>query len=212
MSRGTDCHRTTRPQPPRVIAHTTELRPRTPQATVDRRSARHDRPTFPSVNPATGDVIGHAPDAGTDEAAAAIAAARRAFDTTSWSTDVALRVRCLEQLHQALLDHAEELRDADDCRSRRNPRADPRRPTRRADQDREVLRRRPARAMRSPRNSAKSSRGACGTAAGWRKKPPAWSARSSPTTTRTSSHWPSWRPRSPPAAPSYSRARRTLRW
>jgi aldehyde dehydrogenase (NAD+) len=67
--------------------------------------------TFPSVNPATGDVIGHAPDAGTDDAAAAIAAARRAFDTTSWSTDVALRVRCLEQLHQALLDHAEELRE-----------------------------------------------------------------------------------------------------
>jgi acyl-CoA reductase-like NAD-dependent aldehyde dehydrogenase len=52
------------------------------------------------MNPATGDVIGHAPDAGRDEAAAAIAAARRAFDTTSWSTDVALRVRCLEQLHQ----------------------------------------------------------------------------------------------------------------
>jgi aldehyde dehydrogenase (NAD+) len=66
--------------------------------------------TFPSLNPATGDVIGHAPDAGTEEATAAIAAARRAFDTTSWPTDVAFRVRCLEQLHQALLDHAEELR------------------------------------------------------------------------------------------------------
>jgi aldehyde dehydrogenase (NAD+) len=66
---------------------------------------------FPSVNPANGEVIGYAPDAGVDEAAAAIAAARRAFDTTSWSTDVSLRVRCLEQLHQALLDHAEELRE-----------------------------------------------------------------------------------------------------
>jgi acyl-CoA reductase-like NAD-dependent aldehyde dehydrogenase len=66
---------------------------------------------FPSVNPANGEVIGHAPDAGADEAAVAIAAARRAFDTTSWSTDVSLRVRCLEQLHQALLDHAEELRE-----------------------------------------------------------------------------------------------------
>ena len=63
---------------------------------------------FPSINPANGEVIGHAPDAGIDEAAAAIAAARRAFDTTSWSTDVSLRVRCLEQLHQALLDHADE--------------------------------------------------------------------------------------------------------
>ena len=42
---------------------------------------------------------------------AAIAAARRAFDETDWSTNVELRVRCLRQLHQALLDHADELRD-----------------------------------------------------------------------------------------------------
>ena len=66
---------------------------------------------FASVNPATGQVIGHAPDAGVEEAQAAIAAARRAFDTTAWSTDVQLRIRCLDQLHQALLDHAEELRE-----------------------------------------------------------------------------------------------------
>jgi acyl-CoA reductase-like NAD-dependent aldehyde dehydrogenase len=66
---------------------------------------------FPSVNPANGEIVGYAPDAGVDEAAAAIAAARRAFDTTNWSTDVSLRVRCLEQLHQALLDHADELRE-----------------------------------------------------------------------------------------------------
>jgi acyl-CoA reductase-like NAD-dependent aldehyde dehydrogenase len=66
---------------------------------------------FASVNPATGQVIGHAPDAGVDEAQAAIAAARRAFDTTAWPTDVELRIRCLDQLHQALLDHAEELRE-----------------------------------------------------------------------------------------------------
>jgi aldehyde dehydrogenase (NAD+) len=61
---------------------------------IDGQLVTTDR-TSPSVNPATGDVIGHAPDAGTNEAATAIAAARRAFDTTSWSTDVALRVRCL---------------------------------------------------------------------------------------------------------------------
>jgi aldehyde dehydrogenase (NAD+) len=66
---------------------------------------------FASVNPATGEIIGYAPDAGVDEAQAAIAAARRAFDTTAWSTDVELRIRCLDQLHQALLDHAEELRE-----------------------------------------------------------------------------------------------------
>ena len=36
-------------------------------------------------------------------------AARRAFDETDWSTNVELRVRCLRQLHQALLDHADDV-------------------------------------------------------------------------------------------------------
>ncbi|MFJ9083435.1 aldehyde dehydrogenase family protein [Streptomyces sp. NPDC102340] len=66
--------------------------------------------TFASVNPATGAVVGHAPDAGPAEAEAAIAAARRAFDTTSWATDRDFRARCLDQLHRALVDHKEELR------------------------------------------------------------------------------------------------------
>ncbi|HYB38590.1 MAG TPA: aldehyde dehydrogenase family protein [Mycobacterium sp.] len=77
---------------------------------IDGRLVTADR-TFPSVNPATGAVLGHAPDAGLAEAEAAIAAARRAFDTTSWPTDVELRIRCLDQLHQALVDHADELRE-----------------------------------------------------------------------------------------------------
>lgn len=66
--------------------------------------------TFPSINPATGAAIGHAPDAGAAEAEAAIAAARRAFDTTDWPTDVELRIRCLNQLHRALVEHADQLR------------------------------------------------------------------------------------------------------
>ncbi|HZX53589.1 MAG TPA: aldehyde dehydrogenase family protein, partial [Ilumatobacteraceae bacterium] len=65
--------------------------------------------TFPSINPATGEVLGYAPDATAKEAEAAVAAARRAFDTTDWSTNTELRVRCLEQLHQALVDHRDEL-------------------------------------------------------------------------------------------------------
>jgi aldehyde dehydrogenase (NAD+) len=69
------------------------------------------RRVFPSVNPANGAVVGYAPDAGIAEAEAAVAAARRAFDTTSWPTDVQLRLGCLEQLHQSLLDDADELRD-----------------------------------------------------------------------------------------------------
>ncbi|KKW66465.1 aldehyde dehydrogenase [Mycolicibacterium elephantis] len=67
--------------------------------------------SFPSTNPASGEVIGHAPNATASDAAAAISAARRAFDGTSWSTDVDLRVRCLDQLHSALVRHRAELRD-----------------------------------------------------------------------------------------------------
>lgn len=64
---------------------------------------------FPSLNPATGAVLGHAPDAAVADAEAAVAAARRAFDETEWSSDVDLRVRCLRQLHSALLEHRDEL-------------------------------------------------------------------------------------------------------
>jgi aldehyde dehydrogenase (NAD+) len=67
--------------------------------------------TYPSVNPATGEVLGYAPDGSEADAKAAVAAARRAFDETSWSTDVAFRTRCLEQLHAALDAHREELRE-----------------------------------------------------------------------------------------------------
>ena len=56
-------------------------------------------------------MLGHAPDATAADAEAAVAAARRAFDTTSWPTDCGLRIRCLEQLYQALTGHKEELRE-----------------------------------------------------------------------------------------------------
>ena len=65
--------------------------------------------TFPSYNPATGAIVGHAPDATVADAEAAIAAARRAFDTTDWSTNVEQRIRCLDQLHRALVEHRDEL-------------------------------------------------------------------------------------------------------
>src|SRR5918995_1748744 len=65
--------------------------------------------TFPSINPATGEVLGHAPDATVADAEAAIAAARRVFDTTDWSTNTELRIRCLEQFHHALIDHRDGL-------------------------------------------------------------------------------------------------------
>ena len=67
--------------------------------------------TFPSVNPATGEVFAWAPDATAAHAQASVAAARRAFDTTSWPTDVEFRTRCLNQFYQALVDNKEELRE-----------------------------------------------------------------------------------------------------
>jgi aldehyde dehydrogenase (NAD+) len=66
--------------------------------------------TFDNINPATEEVIGAAPDADATDIDAAIGAARRAFDTTSWSTDVDLRRRCLVQLRDALHDNRETLR------------------------------------------------------------------------------------------------------
>src|SRR5258705_11728884 len=65
--------------------------------------------TFPSINPATGAVLGYAPDATVGHAEAAVAAARRAFDTTDWSTNTEFRIRCLEQFHRALVDHRDKL-------------------------------------------------------------------------------------------------------
>ena len=67
--------------------------------------------TFPSVNPATGQVLGYAPDASVADATAAIAAARAAFDTTDWASDPEFRARCLHQLYAALTKHKEELRE-----------------------------------------------------------------------------------------------------
>ncbi len=53
--------------------------------------------TFPTINPATEEVLGVAADATADDMGLAIAAARSAFDDTDWSTNVELRV----QVHPA---------------------------------------------------------------------------------------------------------------
>jgi aldehyde dehydrogenase (NAD+) len=65
---------------------------------------------FLNVNPATEEVLGDVADADAEDMRRAIAAARRAFDETEWSTDRALRKRCLEQLHEAIDAEREELR------------------------------------------------------------------------------------------------------
>jgi acyl-CoA reductase-like NAD-dependent aldehyde dehydrogenase len=62
-----------------------------------------------SVNPATGAVLGRWADGGEAEARAAIAAARRAFDTSPWSRDPSLRHRALSEMADRFDARAEEL-------------------------------------------------------------------------------------------------------
>jgi aldehyde dehydrogenase (NAD+) len=82
-----------------------------PQLLVDGKlTPASDGATYPILNPATGTVIGHAPDATAADVDAAIVAARRAFDQTDWSANHEFRVHCLRQLHQALLDNADAMR------------------------------------------------------------------------------------------------------
>jgi aldehyde dehydrogenase (NAD+) len=66
--------------------------------------------TYPNVNPATEEVIGQVADATREDMDRAIAAARRAFDETDWSTNLAKRAKCLRQLQAALAKHKEESR------------------------------------------------------------------------------------------------------
>ena len=67
--------------------------------------------TFETINPATEEVLGVAADGTAADVDAAIDAARRAFDTTGWSTDPAFRAHCLRQLRDAMQAHAEQLRE-----------------------------------------------------------------------------------------------------
>jgi len=67
--------------------------------------------TFPNINPATEEVIGVTADGTRDDMDRAIAAARRAFDETDWSTNQAFRRKCLTQLHQALVAAKDEIRE-----------------------------------------------------------------------------------------------------
>ncbi len=66
--------------------------------------------TYDNVNPATEEVLGSAADATVADAEAAVAAARRAFDTTDWSRDHAFRSHCMRQFHNALVGRLEDMR------------------------------------------------------------------------------------------------------
>jgi len=66
--------------------------------------------TFANVNPATEEVIGQVADGGVEDMELAVAAARRAFDDTDWSTNRAFRKTVLQQLVDALERHKDDLR------------------------------------------------------------------------------------------------------
>jgi aldehyde dehydrogenase (NAD+) len=55
--------------------------------------------TFDVIGPWTGQMVGKAADASAEDVDAAIAAARRAFDDTDWSTNTALRVDLVKKLY-----------------------------------------------------------------------------------------------------------------
>jgi aldehyde dehydrogenase (NAD+) len=66
--------------------------------------------TYPNINPATEKILGDVPDGSENDMDQAIDAARRAFDTTTWSTDHKFRKHCLHQLQEALEGERESLR------------------------------------------------------------------------------------------------------
>ena len=66
--------------------------------------------TYDNINPATEGVIGHTADAGPEDMDRAIAAARRAFDESDWSTNHTFRLNCIQQLQDGLRTVQEEFK------------------------------------------------------------------------------------------------------
>jgi aldehyde dehydrogenase (NAD+) len=66
---------------------------------------------FDNFSPATGQLLGSTVAADPQDMQQAIAAARRAFDDTDWSTNRRLRATCLEQLQSAIEAECDDLRE-----------------------------------------------------------------------------------------------------
>jgi len=66
---------------------------------------------YDNIGPWTGDVVGHSADASAEDVEEAIAAARRAFDTTDWSTNHALRLSLVTKLHELFVENRARLED-----------------------------------------------------------------------------------------------------
>ena len=61
------------------------------------------------MTPATGEVLGTFADAGIEDVKAAIAAARRAFETTEWSRNRKLRAQALFEMADRMAELREQL-------------------------------------------------------------------------------------------------------
>ncbi len=75
------------------------------------RAAENGR-QYANISPLTEQVVGVAADASLSDAEAALAAARRAFDHSDWSTDHAKRLACLRRFVAGLNQHIDALRQA----------------------------------------------------------------------------------------------------
>src|ERR1700723_4272666 len=82
-----------------------------PKMMIDGKLVDGQAGTFTNINPATEETLGEVADASKEDMHRAIDAARRAFDETDWSTNHALRKRCLEQLQAALEAEREAYRE-----------------------------------------------------------------------------------------------------
>jgi aldehyde dehydrogenase (NAD+) len=99
------------PQPERSKAVALSVKPEARMLIDGKLVAAQNGATFDNINPATEEKLGEVADASRSDMQRAIAAARRAFDQTNWSTDRAFRKHCLTQLQSALEAEREELRE-----------------------------------------------------------------------------------------------------
>ncbi|MFT3965781.1 MAG: aldehyde dehydrogenase family protein [Sphingobium sp.] len=65
--------------------------------------------TYDNVSPWTRDVVGQAADASAQDVSDAVAAARRAFDTSDWSTNHAKRLELVTKLYDIFVDNTDRL-------------------------------------------------------------------------------------------------------
>ncbi|HKI38896.1 MAG TPA: aldehyde dehydrogenase family protein [Mycobacterium sp.] len=93
-----------------VAAPTVQFNPEARLYIDGRLRASSTGKTADNINPATEELLGVATDAGAQDMEEAIEAARRAFDTTDWSTNHEFRQHCLMQLHNALQEEKEDMR------------------------------------------------------------------------------------------------------